>query len=208
MVDHLIDEVDDALRRERIETFWRNFGRYIVTASVLIILTTIGVVAWQSHKADKQREWTSALLTAQQHITAADWDKAHDVLSSLTEDASGEIGTLAYIWKAQVEMQQGNEEQARATLGQADLAPGHNAYQDLGLLYEQALGGESVKNETFHYTQQELELVSKGLDNAGADINALLNDPNLPRSMRERLELLKIDETTPVAADETIGQEE
>lgn len=64
MVD-LIDEVNEDLRRERFTRLWQKVGVYVVAASVVIVVATVGSVVWKNYRESRQTEAAQAFLEAE-----------------------------------------------------------------------------------------------------------------------------------------------
>ena len=64
MVD-LIDEVTEDLRRERFTRLWQKLGVYVVAASAIIIVATVGSVVWKNYRESRQTEAAEAFLSAE-----------------------------------------------------------------------------------------------------------------------------------------------
>ncbi len=145
MVDHLILEVDDELRRERMQKLWQRFGQYVVALSFAIILVTAAIVGWKSYQDSKNEGWTSELLAAQKLITSAKPLDAMDVLNPLMESASPEISTLARLWSVQLLAKEGKRTEAKALAEAANLTKTPEPYRDILALYQTILGSENIE---------------------------------------------------------------
>lgn len=193
MADHLIDEVDDALRRERIETFWKRFGQYVVAGSIGILLVTIAAVVWQNHQQSKRQKWTSAMLAAESHISDKEYGKAIELLDTAEPLAQDELDTLTKIWRATVALKQQDDAAAHTAL--TDVS-GEGAYRDFAALMAQsALKEENGEMpETFRYTAMETQaalLLGAGkTDEAQKLLTSLSQNGQTPASMRQRARLL------------------
>jgi hypothetical protein len=75
-VSDFIREVDEDLRRERLEKLWRRYGTYAVMAAALVVLGTAANVGWQryaaNHRAERARQYEAALeLVTKPDVIAA-----------------------------------------------------------------------------------------------------------------------------------------
>jgi len=208
MADHLIDEVDEALRRERLETFWKRFGQYVITGSVGILLLTVGAVLWQNRQESRHEDWTSSMVKAQTFFNKREYEKSQEPLQHAAAVAEGDLETLTRLWQAQVALKEKQRQRASTWL---DEASGHTVYQEYALLLQQAATGETAKEtpEVFHFTAQEEEamrhLEEGRVDQAQAILKTLAEDAMTPQTMRERAKLVlgNLTEVSPHATANT-----
>ncbi len=195
MADHLIDEVDEALRRERIEAFWKKFGQYVVVASVGILILTVGVVIWQSHRSSQHTEWTSQLIATSSELDSnRQSEEAIMLAENLAASSDGGASALSHLWLAQLHMENGNPEKARDVL--AELPP-DTAYGDFAALLSQSIRGGTepeAQPDVFRFTAMELEAsahLAEGRESEAAVLlKAIRDDALSPQSMRMRAQLL------------------
>jgi hypothetical protein len=48
--DGLLREVEEELRRERLEKIWKDYGTYILGAAAAIVVGVLGFKYWESHQ--------------------------------------------------------------------------------------------------------------------------------------------------------------
>lgn len=65
-------EIDDDLRRMKLESFWQENRLWILATVVLAIAATAAVTLWRGHMADKNRAATAQMMTAMQDPAALD----------------------------------------------------------------------------------------------------------------------------------------
>lgn len=193
MADHLIDEVDAALRRERVETFWKKFGQSVVAGSVGVLLLTVGAVIWQNHRDSEHQAWTGHMLAARNAAEKNDFAATSDALKEAETKADGNLQTLTRLWKAQIDLKNKDEEAAHAALAGVD---GVGAYHDFATLIERATSTETAGKapETFRFTDMEIEAAKKlaagKTEEARTLLKSLTEDALTPNSLRERARLL------------------
>lgn len=117
MVD-IIDEVNEDLRRERFNRFWQRVGGYVIAASLVIILGTVGTVLWQKYTAKRQADASEAFLAADATLKKRDYDSAARQFSALAEKKAQGVPTLAMMKQAYAEMKAGENDKALATFTQ------------------------------------------------------------------------------------------
>lgn len=69
-VSSVFREIDDDLRRMKLESFWAENRLWIVATIVLAIVATAGVSLWRNHVAGQNREATAQMMTALQDPAA------------------------------------------------------------------------------------------------------------------------------------------
>src|SRR2546423_4515126 len=63
-VSDIFREIDEELRRDNLLKLWKQYGRYVIAAVVLVLIAAGAVVAWRDHQASERRrseEHTSEL---------------------------------------------------------------------------------------------------------------------------------------------------
>lgn len=64
MTNDLVREVEDSIRQEQLQTFWKEYGPYLVGAAVLAVLLTAAVTGWRGWTGGIHARETTALLQA------------------------------------------------------------------------------------------------------------------------------------------------
>ncbi len=85
-------EVEEDVRRERLQKFWKAYGDYVIAAAVLVFAGIAGFQLWQRHQADERAKASNAMTAAQQ-IT--DPSKAVEAFENLAKDAPGGYALVA-----------------------------------------------------------------------------------------------------------------
>jgi hypothetical protein len=114
----IIREVDEELRRERLQKLWERYGIYVVSAALLIVF---GVAGWRGWEWYASREAAKAGARFETALELAEGNKraeADELLAALTKDAPAGYGLLARF-------------RAAAELAQHDKAAGSAAYDAL-----------------------------------------------------------------------------
>ena len=163
MVDPLMLEVDDELRRERMQKLWQRFGQYVVGLSIAIVFVTAAIVGWKSYQNAQNEGWTAELLTAQKLIASPKPLEAMEVLEPLMESASPKISTLARLWSVQLLAKHGKREDAKALADAASLGDIAEPYRDILALYQTVLGSnnaEALEDSNFVGLMKEAEAIN------------------------------------------------
>ena len=59
--DGLLREVEEELRRERLEKIWKQYGTYFIAAAGVIVLGVLGFKYWENHAPYRRAEFRRAL---------------------------------------------------------------------------------------------------------------------------------------------------
>lgn len=108
-----IDEVNEELRKDKINNFWRKSSGYAIGISVLLVVATIGNELWQDHKEQQQILASGAYLEAHRKLESREWEKAVTAFSAVrSKDVSG-ISTLSLLQEARALREMGKTEEAK-----------------------------------------------------------------------------------------------
>ena len=205
MVD-IVDEVNDEIKQQKLEAFWKENGAFIVICVICVIVAVAGKSWWVNHKATQNIERTSALITTmveQENVAP---------LVALADDLGGSQETIARFLAAGLTLNDGDD--LGTAIAQYDaIAENSNlgeAYVDLAVLLgasarieqggdavgvaESSLNGLVDSNSFYRHSARELLAVLKA--DAGDFISAVtiletaMNDAALPGTMRARLQAL------------------
>lgn len=121
--DELMRDVDEALRRERWQALWKQFGDKIIYLSVAVILFTAAIVFWQNHMLETLQARTDQIITGHELYSHGRYKEARDVFKEATGESKGKLKTLAYIWLAKSDLQLGEVSNALDALASAIPSP-------------------------------------------------------------------------------------
>ena len=112
--DSFIREVNDELRSEQVKAVWLRFGGILVALVILIVIGTIGKVAYNYWRETSASASGDAFLAA---LTLAKDNKTDDALAAfqtLEADGYGAYPVLAQMRAATLQAQKGNTDAAIA----------------------------------------------------------------------------------------------
>ena len=104
-------EVEEDVRREKLEKFWKAYGDYVIALVALIIVGIAGFELWQRYEV-AQRDKASVAFTAAQRIT--DPKQAATAFADLAKTAPGGYSLLAKLEQANSMLASGQRDGAIA----------------------------------------------------------------------------------------------
>jgi hypothetical protein len=113
--DGLLREVEEELRRERLEKIWKEYGTYLLVAAVVVVLGVLGYKYWENRQitaaesAGAQYEDALLLLTDKKDGSAA------KEFEKLATEGGGGYRSLAQLQLAGAQYKQGKKAEALAT---------------------------------------------------------------------------------------------
>ena len=193
-------EVEEDVRKERLEKLWKAYGDYAIALMAVIILSVAGYELWLRYE-DAQRARASSAFVAAQHITNP--VQAASAFETLSRTAPGGYGELAKLGEANVLPATGRVNDAialykdvagtdvgplgaTARLRAAWLEADNASYADLATLLA------PINTPTSPWRQMAREVLAysdyKAGKNmvAGAAFAALANDPESPDALKNR----------------------
>ena len=197
--DHVMREIDDELRQERLKSFWSNFGSYIIAASAVIVLGTVGVTGWQNYSQSQSETATAALMELIEKQESA--YRVENVDDFLTFNKGNEpLQELAHISALRLLLEAEEDEKARqtaATLLESNKlkSPIFHDYAALVANTHETLEAALTTGRPFTHTAMELhamQLLAKGKEEEASKLlKQLAEDALTPTSIRKRaMELL------------------
>jgi hypothetical protein len=195
--DGLIREVNDAMRQEKMQHFFADFGRYIVLASAAIILCTLGYVGWQTRITSQHEAATLAFYRAIKQVEEGKSFAAREAFEATSVGDDTSIAMLAKLWLVKLKHQGGKPEEASSMaqkiLKDTTRFSAWAPYRDWLTLYLPA-NADAKEGATYRLTHMERLACAKireGDTAEGARLyRAIAEDSATPQTMRERAELI------------------
>jgi hypothetical protein len=127
----ILQEVDEALKQDKIMKLWHSYGRYLIASLILVIVMTAAKSAYEyQHRTSSERA-TTALLSI---LNDEDADK-QAALNEYIKTSKGGSVIVAQLELAGAQLKQGDNESAIATfdaLAENSKAPSY--FQDFATL--------------------------------------------------------------------------
>jgi len=143
--DVFLREVDDALRQDEVQGFFRNFGKPVLALVVAGLLGFAGYLYWDHHTAKQADERSEQLTQALDSIEASNLAEAKGKLDPLSKE-SGAAAVLAKLSLAGIALREGRVPDAVKLYGEvaADSAAPQEL-RDLATVREVAAAYDTMK---------------------------------------------------------------
>jgi hypothetical protein len=207
--DSLSREIDEELRREKLEKLWEQYGTYVLGAAAALVLAVGGYQLYDQRKKSFAAENGARYDAA---VTLLEQSKTDDAQKALTEVlASGHAGyaSLAQLQLAGIHLKANRPQDALAVFEALATSPSADAdIKTFALLQAAAL---RLGQADFTELQNRLKPVAEGstawrfqareilgtaafkagkFDDARAQLTPLLADPETPRAALDRIQLI------------------
>lgn len=96
----IFQEVEEDVRRERIQQLWKRYANYIYAACFAVIAVTVGVVGWREYQRSQNEKQAERFLQAIEQAGRGETDPAKAAFASLAKDGSAGYATLARLQEA------------------------------------------------------------------------------------------------------------
>lgn len=204
MTDSIFREIDEDLRREKIEQLWQRHRTAIIAIIAAVVIGTAGFTIWQDRRTSALENATAQLTVTLQQLKADNHGDITTQLEQFSSTAPNGPATMARLYAAGVAAQS-NDAAALAQLRGViadDRAP--KMYRDLAqlLLTQARLDSEepaALQNELsplkedgepWRFSARELSallsLKQGDIDSARAALEALQQNSDAPTGVRER----------------------
>jgi hypothetical protein len=217
-VTDIFQEVEEEVRRERLEQLWRRYGSYIIAGAAFVVVATAAVTGWRAYsdriQAERAREFIAAATLLETSPREA--AQAFEVLAG----KSGTYGVLARFRQAEAQLRRGDVKQAAAIYD--DIAADSRArtrLRDLAALKSAYLNADTISladlrarlapvmrsDGAWRHLARELlafaALKAGERKTAIEDFRALAEDPTAPGGVRSRAVTMLASLGEPTPAD-------
>ncbi len=198
----LMHEIDEELRQEKLRTFWKENGAWIIGGILLALVMTAGMGYWRNHQATKE-------IVASQQLIAAAEAANKEALGALATDTKGAHAGFAGLISAGMYAREGQTQRAIEIYDRVAAMRGlPDTYRDLATLLSASHKLDSgdpadlhkildklAKKSTWRFSALEMQALlyaregkMKDAVNALTDISA---NADAPEDMRRRASTLR-----------------
>lgn len=110
--DVFLREVDDALRQDQVEGFFKNYGKPVLVAVVVGLAAFGGWLYWDHHQTKQREADSEAFIQALDSVQAGNFDAAKNKLATLAGNGSDANATSAKLMLAGLALQQNRKADA------------------------------------------------------------------------------------------------
>jgi hypothetical protein len=207
--DSLSREIDEELRREKLEKLWEQYGTYVLGAAAALVLAVGGYQLYDQRKktfaAENGARYDAAVTLLEQSKT----DEAQKALSEVLASGHAGYASLAQLQLAGIHLKANRPQDALAVFEALATSPSADAdIKTFALLQAAAL---RLGQADFTELQNRLKPVAEGstawrfqarellgtaafkagkFDDARAQLTPLLADPETPRAALDRIQLI------------------
>jgi hypothetical protein len=204
----LLQEVDEAVRKDRLDNIWQRFGRWIIGGVIAALIAFGGYLYWGHMQETKRGENAEALIAAMDKAKAAQPTAATKELAALEADGGPAYRAAALFQQANMKAERGDLKAAAAMMAKAvadtKLDP---SLRDLALLRQTAFELDTLKPEvviarmkpmveakdpasSWFPSAAELSAIAHyrlgQYKQAGELYGRIANVPNIPKSLQSR----------------------
>lgn len=95
MSDHIFQEIDEEVRRERLQKLWNQYGNYILAAVILIVLAVAGYRLYEYYENKKAGEFGAAYEAASRLSTEGKHAEAEAAFAKIAAEGTPGYRVLA-----------------------------------------------------------------------------------------------------------------
>lgn len=139
-------EVDENLRRDRMQEFGKRYGGWIAGGVLLFLAVCGGVLYWKHHKEERSQQQVEQFAQIVRDVGAGNLATAPKQLDELSGSGSKAVRATALFTRAAVALQQNDVKLAIAKyreIAEDDSLP--HAYRDAALIRQTALEFDSLQ---------------------------------------------------------------
>lgn len=114
MSDNLFREVDEELRKDKLQDLWKRYGVVVMAGCVALVLGTGGSVLWRNYQADERRAESARFAAALELVERGDNATAVNAFAALADDAGGGYALVARFHEAAARAETGDMQGAVA----------------------------------------------------------------------------------------------
>jgi hypothetical protein len=205
--DTIIREVDEELRRDRLRSFWRHGGPWVIVAAVLVVVGVAGYEGWMWWSKTQAAKSSDQFYAAAEIADGTDVAAAKKALDDVIAQTSGGYPMLAQFREAALLSQNGKTDDAVAAYDALSTSLGDTHLRELALILganllidkgdvaavEQRVGGSITPADPLRNAAREVmgltQYKAGKLDDAMKSFTDIMNDPLATQDLRNRIQL-------------------
>jgi len=199
----IFSELDDDLRDEKLQEFWKEYGTWIISMIVLAVLTTASVSIWRGMKVSSETKNTAALIKTL-------YQEDVDQLVIFADQASTNHAVIAKFMAGALFVEKGEHAKALDVYKKISETSGvDKSYRDLAVLraisleigtvdtiiLEKKLSAFDKENHAWRFMALELKALNyaqaQNFDKALSVLETVLGEKNVPYALVRRMQMLK-----------------
>jgi hypothetical protein len=94
-VGDIFREVEEELRQERFEKLWQRYGKFVIAAAVLVVLTVAGIKGWDHWRTTQRNADSARFSAAAAAMQAGKSEDAAALFAKLAQDGGDGFAVLA-----------------------------------------------------------------------------------------------------------------
>ncbi|WP_308909869.1 tetratricopeptide repeat protein [Pseudokordiimonas caeni] len=205
--DLVFQEVDEELRRARMNALWKAYGKYVIAGAVLIVLLVAGREGWRAYVHSQEEAQSTVFGEASKAADKAlqDGGSPLAVWQDVMPKLEGGYEALAGLRAAGVALSEGKVDAALEAYAAVEASDADISMKELSSLlaamvqisHKGDLDGARARlsglvgheHPWSHSAQEQLALLdlrAGDLDSASSRFSSLANDSETPQSIRSR----------------------
>jgi hypothetical protein len=202
-VSDIFREVEEEVRRERLDKLWKQYGDYIVAAACLLVIGAAGIQLWRTYDQRERLKAADQYAAAEQMMEGGQNAQAADAFGRLADTAPSGYKELARLQHADALLASGERGDAlglykqiatgsdpilsavarvRSAWATVDYASRADVTETLGPLMEPSSPWNPMAQEILAYWDYR----SGNSAAAQSEYSAISHDMKAPASLRER----------------------
>jgi len=200
-----VKEVDENLRRDRINDFFKDYAGWLVVGLILFLAAAGGLIWYQQHRVELAEQHVEQLATIYKDIGSGNTAKVPQQLDDLSQSSSKAVRATALLTRAAFALQQNDPKLATAIYKKiAEDGSLPEGYRNAALIRQTALEFDQLDpqqviarmkplaqagNPWFGTASEmtALALIKQGKKKeAGQLFATIAKDKNVPQSLRDR----------------------
>jgi len=111
-VSDIFQEVEEDVRRERLEKLWKEYGDYVIAAASILIIGAAGYQLWRYHDAQARAKASNDYMAAQQLLDSGQSHAAAEAFARLSQDAPSGYAKISELQQADALLASGDRPHA------------------------------------------------------------------------------------------------